>query len=66
MNAIVQYFRSSYRELKYKVTWPAWTELEQTTVVVLIASIFLALLLFSMDKILMFFLELFYSLGSNF
>lgn len=63
MNGIVQYFRSSYKELKYKVTWPAWTELEQTTVVVLIASIFLALLLFGMDRIIMFILDMFYSLA---
>lgn len=60
MNAIVQYFRNSYKELKYKVTWPSWSELEQTAIVVIIASIILALLLFGMDKILKFVLSFLY------
>jgi len=63
MNDIVQYFRNSYNELKHKVTWPAWNELEQTTVVVIVASILLALLLYGMDKLVVFVLEVFYSIG---
>ena len=60
MNAIVQYFRNSYKELKYKVTWPSWTELEQTAIVVIVASIILALLLFGMDKVLKLLLNFIY------
>lgn len=58
MNGIVQYFRNSYKELKYKVTWPTWEDLEQSTVVVLIGSIFLALMLFGMDKVIILALQL--------
>ena len=60
MNGLVQYFRNSYRELKFKVTWPTWGALEQSTVVVLIGSILLALTLFGMDKLIVLVLDIVY------
>jgi preprotein translocase subunit SecE len=60
MNAIVQYFRDSYRELTHKVTWPSWSELEVTAVNVILASIALSILLYGMDKILIFLLDFIY------
>lgn len=60
MNAILQYFRDSYKELTHKVTWPSWSELEMTAVNVILATIVLSLLLFGMDKILILILDLVY------
>ncbi|MBP9213122.1 MAG: preprotein translocase subunit SecE, partial [Chitinophagaceae bacterium] len=37
MNKISTYFKDSYRELVEKVTWPTWMQLQQSTVIVLIA-----------------------------
>jgi preprotein translocase subunit SecE len=60
MNAIVQYFRDSYKELTHKVTWPSWSDLELTAVNVILATIALSLLLFGMDKILVMLLDFIY------
>ena len=39
MNKITNYFRDSYKELMEKVTWPTWQQLQQSTVIVLVATI---------------------------
>jgi preprotein translocase, SecE subunit, bacterial len=39
MNKIVTYFRESYKELMEKVTWPTWTQLQQSTMIVIAATI---------------------------
>ncbi len=49
MDGIRQYFRESYNELVNKVTWPTIGELQSTTVVVLIASLVIALVVYAMD-----------------
>ncbi len=60
MNAIVQYFRDSYKELTHKVTWPSWSSLESTAVNVILATIVLSLLLFGIDNILLLILDFIY------
>jgi len=42
-------FKESYTELVYKVSWPTRSELSNSAVVVLIASIILALIVWVMD-----------------
>ena len=39
MNKIATYFRESYKELTEKVTWPNWKQLQQSTMIVLIATL---------------------------
>ncbi len=51
MNKITTYFRESYKELVEKVTWPNWTQLQQSTVIVLVATILTTLLVWLMDTI---------------
>ena len=46
---IVNYIRESYDELMHKVSWPTWTELQNSTVVVFVASLIIALIVFVMD-----------------
>lgn len=51
MNKIKAYIKESYDELTTKVTWPTWNELQSSTIVVAIASLIIAVLVFGMDKI---------------
>jgi len=62
MNKITTYFRESYRELLEKVTWPSWTELQQSTVIVLVATALTTLLVWLMDLISSTALHFIYSL----
>jgi preprotein translocase subunit SecE len=49
MEKIRLYLTESYNELMHKVTWPTWPNLTSTTVVVLVASLLIALVIFVMD-----------------
>ena len=51
MDRLKLYVIESYNELVNKVTWPTWSDLQSSTVVVLIASVILALVIFLMDVI---------------
>lgn len=46
---IKAYVNESLEELRTKITWPTWANLQATTGVVLLASLFLALIIFVMD-----------------
>ena len=49
MKKIVNYIKDSYNELVHKVSWPTRTELSNSAVVVLFASIIIALVVFAVD-----------------
>jgi preprotein translocase subunit SecE len=51
MDRLKLYVIESYNELVNKVTWPTWSNLQSSTIVVLVASIILALVIFLMDII---------------
>ncbi|MCO6476208.1 MAG: preprotein translocase subunit SecE [Phaeodactylibacter sp.] len=51
MERLKLYVIESYNELVHKVTWPTWPNLQSSTVVVLVASIILALIIFLMDVV---------------
>ena len=51
MYKIASYFKESYKELVEKVTWPNWEQLQQSTVVVLIATLLITVVIFIMDFI---------------
>ena len=44
-------FKESYDELVHKVTWPSWSSLQSTTVVVIIATVIITIIIFAMDFI---------------
>jgi len=62
MNKIANYFKESYIELQEKVTWPTWTNLQQSTVIVLVATIIITALVWVMDFSSNQLLKLIYSL----
>jgi len=49
MNKISLYIRDSFREMTQKVTWPSWSELQQSTVIVLVATLLITALVYVMD-----------------
>lgn len=51
MDKVTNYIKESYDELMHKVTWPTWSELQNSTVLVTVASIIIALMVFVMDFI---------------
>ena len=51
MKKIIAYFKDSYTELVYKVSWPSRTELSSSAVVVLIASLVIAAMIFLIDTV---------------
>ncbi len=51
MGRIRNYVRESYLELTTKVSWPTWAELQASAIVVAVASLIIALLVFGMDKV---------------
>ena len=51
------YCKASYEELAYKTTWPTRRELAHSAVVVLTATIIIALVVFIMDQCFQFIME---------
>ena len=62
MIKISTYFKESFHELVEKVTWPTWLQLQQSTVVVLIATVIITGLIWIMDFVSIQLLKLIYSL----
>jgi len=47
---VINYIKESYNELVHKVSWPSPSELVNSAIVVLVASIFIAIIVWIMDK----------------
>ena len=50
MAKIRTYIQESADELLHKVSWPTWSELQSSAIVVMIASVIFALIIFVMDR----------------
>mgnify|MGYP003043635434 FL=1 len=50
-NKIVNYCKACYDELAHKTTWPTRAELTHSAMVVLSASLIIALMVFCMDSV---------------
>ena len=62
MGNLTLYIKESYNELMTKVTWPSWSSLQSSTILVLVASVIIALIIFVMDGISSSIMDLIYSL----
>ncbi len=60
--SIVNYVKASYDELVHKVTWPTWSELQNSTVVVGVATLLIALVVYVMDLSFQTIMEYIYSI----
>ena len=62
MNKIKTYLEESWTELFTKVSWPTWAELQSSTVIVMIASLIIAMIILVMDVSFSGLLGLFYQM----
>ena len=51
MNKVMDYFRDSYKELVEKVTWPTGSQLQQSTMIVLVSTLLITAVVGAMDFI---------------
>ncbi|TAL60464.1 MAG: preprotein translocase subunit SecE [Bacteroidetes bacterium] len=56
------YFQESFTELAHKVTWPTWSELQNSAVLVMVATLIIALLVAGMDFLFSRTMQFIYSL----
>jgi preprotein translocase subunit SecE len=56
------YVQDSYEELMHKVSWPTWNELQSSSIVVSIASLIIAIVVYLMDLTFSQLLSQFYKL----
>ncbi len=49
MNKVLKYAKDSYHEMADKVTWPTWSELQQSTAIVLLATVLITAAVAVMD-----------------
>ena len=66
MNKIRTYIEETTTELVQKTSWPTWKELQESAVVVLIASAMIATVIFLMDTGFEKLMKLAYQLLNNF
>lgn len=52
MSKFINYIKDSKDELLHKVTWPTYSELQNSAVVVFVAALIIALIVFAMDIVL--------------
>jgi preprotein translocase subunit SecE len=60
MSKVSEYIKESYVELTQKVTWPTWGELWNSSILVLIAALIIAMIILVMDQSVNFILHQFY------
>ena len=60
---ILNYFKESYDEWMHKVSWPTWSELQNSAIVVSVASLIIAGVVFLMDTSFESILKNFYNLN---
>lgn len=46
---VIAYLKESYKELIHKVTWPSWDELQSSAILVMVATIIIAMIIAVMD-----------------
>ncbi len=61
---IVNYCKACYNELAHETTWPTGRELTHSAMVVLSASLVIALVVFAMDSVFRFIMTGLYSIGN--
>ena len=62
MKRFINYIKECYTELVEKTSWPTWKELQSSAIVVSIASLIIALVVYLMDESFRTLLEKFYEI----
>ena len=62
MSKFINYLKESYAEMTKKVTWPTWDKLQNSAILVMVASVIFALVIFAMDKVIEVVMKFIYTL----
>ena len=62
MRKFINYLKESFQELTKKVTWPTWQKLQDSALLVLVATIILAAVIFLIDFAFQHLMEFIYAL----
>ena len=62
MRKFINYCKESYFELTKKVTWPTWEKLQSSAILVMIATVIIAVFLFIVDYLFQHLMTLIYTL----
>jgi preprotein translocase subunit SecE len=57
------YLQEAYNELVNKVSWPTWKELQSSAIIVMVASLIIALIIFGMDSTFTFLMKNIYNIA---
>ena len=52
MSKIGTYVKESYKELTTKVTWPTWDKLQSSAILVMVATLILAIVIWVIDLVI--------------
>jgi preprotein translocase subunit SecE len=56
------YIKETWTELIHKVSWPTWSDLQNSALVVMIGTVIISLIIFAMDVSFRNIMEMIYSL----
>ena len=62
MRKFINYLKESFVEMTKKVAWPSWDKLQNSAIVVMVASVIFALVIFGIDSIIERLMRLIYTL----
>lgn len=62
MMKVKLYLQEAFNELIHKVSWPTWPDLQSSALVVMVASLIIALIIFAMDYSFQNLMDLVYSM----
>ncbi|MBE6235242.1 MAG: preprotein translocase subunit SecE [Bacteroidales bacterium] len=62
MRKFINYLKESYAEMTKKVSWPTWDKLQNSAILVMVASVIFALVIFAMDKVIEVVMKFIYTL----
>ncbi|MBE6216527.1 MAG: preprotein translocase subunit SecE [Bacteroidales bacterium] len=52
MRKFINYLKESYAELTKKVSWPSWDKLQNSAIIVMVASVIFAAVIWAMDTVI--------------
>jgi preprotein translocase subunit SecE len=62
MNRLKEYYRQVHLELTQKTSWPTWAELQSSAVIVMVASLIIAVVVSAMDGVFSSLMTVIYSI----
>ena len=62
MRRFINYLKESYAEMTKKVSWPTWDKLQSSAILVMVASVIFAIVIYAMDFCFQHLMSLIYTL----